>query len=258
MWLYDRIGAGYGQFRQADPLVVDLIVNAAPAGERIVDVGCGTGNYSRAVADRGLSVVGVEPSAKMREQAPPHSRVEYREGCAEELPLPDGHCAAASCVLALSHFKDLERSFAEMDRVTNRGTVVLVFVDPREAEQCWLHDYLPQAVESNVRRTTPVEELRALASRLFGRAVAVQAHPLPEDFRDLFFGAGWKKPALVLDSDYQQQSSSLALAASAEFQQSLSQLEGDLRDGTFEARYAALAGRTHMDVGLRSITVAPA
>ncbi len=38
-------------------------------GERILDLGCGTGHLTQAIAERGVEVVGIDHSASMIEQA---------------------------------------------------------------------------------------------------------------------------------------------------------------------------------------------
>src|SRR5262245_25113579 len=87
---YDRIGLGYAKHRHADPRLVDAIIRLLdlPKGSAIADVGAGSGNYGRALADRGFTVKAVEPSKVMREQAAVHAGVEWLPGVAESLPLP--------------------------------------------------------------------------------------------------------------------------------------------------------------------------
>ena len=50
---YDRIGDGYDLTRRADPRIADRLtslLDAAP-GASVLDVACGTGNYTFALAD---------------------------------------------------------------------------------------------------------------------------------------------------------------------------------------------------------------
>jgi len=60
----------------------------------VIDLGCGTGRFSEVLAAHfGVHVIGVDPSEKMVDQArrkPATGNVDYRQGTAEALPLPDG------------------------------------------------------------------------------------------------------------------------------------------------------------------------
>lgn len=61
---YDRYRPGYPN------AVIDMVVDGQPTVA--VDAGCGTGKAARLVADRGVSVVGVEPDERMAEVARGH------------------------------------------------------------------------------------------------------------------------------------------------------------------------------------------
>ena len=69
LWAYDRIGRGYSRHRAADPRIVGRLAQmlGSPRDGAVVDVGAGTGNYATALAGLGYRVVGVEPSATMRD-----------------------------------------------------------------------------------------------------------------------------------------------------------------------------------------------
>ena len=57
-----------------DPDRSDLDVYAAIADElgarSVLDVGCGTGTFACLLADRGLSVIGVDPAARLARRGP--------------------------------------------------------------------------------------------------------------------------------------------------------------------------------------------
>src|SRR6476620_2719733 len=66
---------------------------AAGTVQTILDLGCGTGRYSEALATHfNQQVIGLNPSEKMLAQARAKQhdpRVSYQVGPAEEIPLPD-------------------------------------------------------------------------------------------------------------------------------------------------------------------------
>ncbi len=53
--VYDSIGAGYERHRRADPAIVDTLTGAlhAPSGGPYLDLACGSGNYTIALARQG-------------------------------------------------------------------------------------------------------------------------------------------------------------------------------------------------------------
>ena len=54
MPIYDSIGQSYSKFRLPDSRIVDSLVNLLQLepGSLVADIGAGTGNYSRAIAER--------------------------------------------------------------------------------------------------------------------------------------------------------------------------------------------------------------
>lgn len=66
-----------------------------------VDVGAGTGISARLLADRGPSVIALEPNESMRRAAEPHPRVRHLDGTAEATGLPD---RSADLLLAAQAF----------------------------------------------------------------------------------------------------------------------------------------------------------
>jgi SAM-dependent methyltransferase len=101
-----------------------------PPPVAIVDVGAGTGIWSRALAERfGTRVHAVEPSAGMRAravEARAHPLVTYHEGTCESLPLADGSVGAAWLSTVIHQFPDLGAAARELRRVVEPGGTVLV------------------------------------------------------------------------------------------------------------------------------------
>ena len=96
----------------------------------VVDVGSGTGIWSRAMAARcGVSVVGVEPSDGMRSRAVRarrHVDVRYAAGTAGELPLRTGSASGAWLSTVIHQFPDLGAAARELRRVLAPGAPVMI------------------------------------------------------------------------------------------------------------------------------------
>ncbi len=106
-----------------------------PEPQRVLDLGCGTGNLTRAVAERwpGCEVVGVDPSvafvAAARKRAVSRGgRVRFEVGGADALPLDDASVDAALALLVLTFVPDADRAVAQMQRVTRPGGVLAAAV----------------------------------------------------------------------------------------------------------------------------------
>src|SRR5882724_6080868 len=66
------------------PLSADTVRKVLPASGSVCDLGCGDGLLLKELAERGVTVVGVEPDPVARRAAPPE--VPILEGSAENLP----------------------------------------------------------------------------------------------------------------------------------------------------------------------------
>jgi ubiquinone/menaquinone biosynthesis C-methylase UbiE len=117
-----------------EPLAHDLIELAElRAGERVLDVACGTGIVARLAADQvgGDSVAALDINPGMlavARTAVPDAGIEWHEGSAEALPLGDATFDVVLCQMGLQFFPDKPAAVREMSRVLTRGGRVLLSV----------------------------------------------------------------------------------------------------------------------------------
>jgi 2-polyprenyl-6-hydroxyphenyl methylase/3-demethylubiquinone-9 3-methyltransferase len=92
-------------------------------GERVLDLGCGSGRFLRAIADAGAQPVGVEIADAALERARRNAPgVElHRAEPDGDLPLPDGSVALVWCSEVLEHVADTARFLGEVRRVLEPG-----------------------------------------------------------------------------------------------------------------------------------------
>lgn len=107
---------------------VALLAGAGP-GRAVLDVGTGTGNLARLLAERGATVTGIEPSAEMRRVASAKlSDVAVLDGQFLALPVEDESQDAVVSTYAFHHLTDAEKvaGAREMLRVLKPGGRVVV------------------------------------------------------------------------------------------------------------------------------------
>jgi SAM-dependent methyltransferase len=120
--------ADYGAFRPGPPdELYDRLqaLRVGVAGQRILDLGTGTGVVARAFARRGCTVSGIDVAPKQIEAArrlaePERLRIDFRVAPAEEPPFADRSFDAATANQCFLYF-DRERALAALRRILVPG-----------------------------------------------------------------------------------------------------------------------------------------
>ena len=101
-------------------------VLAPASGDSLLDVGCGSGHFTRRFAREHLRVTGLDPDADMLRYAAAHAAAgePYLLGDARALPFAARSFELCVCITALCFIRDESRALAEMVRVTRRRLVL--------------------------------------------------------------------------------------------------------------------------------------
>jgi len=123
-------GAGRRADRLEKRLLAELLAGL-PAVDTLLEVGSGTGHFTRWLADRsGGLVIGLERSMEMLRRAGgdggarSQRKVRFVRGNAADLPFPDRVFDVVVFVTALEFVADPGRALAEAFRVARRGVLV--------------------------------------------------------------------------------------------------------------------------------------
>lgn len=128
------IAAAYDLGRDHGPAYLDLWMRTVGAyvhaPRAILDLGCGTGRFSNALAAHfDAELVGVEPSTRMLEQArrkPADRRVRYESGRGEAIPLPDGSIDLVFMSMMFHHVSDPALVARECRRVVRHDGIAFM------------------------------------------------------------------------------------------------------------------------------------
>jgi len=130
------------------------------AGDRVLDVACGTGIVARTAAERvrpGGTVVGLDLNEAMLTVARrTRPDLDWRQGDAADLPFADGAYDVVVCQMALMFFPDRVAALREMARVAAAGARIGLVVPAALADQPAYRAF----VEAAVRHAGP--EARSL------------------------------------------------------------------------------------------------
>lgn len=247
--LYDAIGSRYVATRRADPDIVARLVDglALESNKRYLDVACGTGNYTSALASRGGGWVGIDVSEVMLKAARrQHPELALTLGDVGHLPYGTGSFDGAVCTLALHHFNDLAASFAEVRRIIRSGRFVIFTGLAEQMKSYWLRHYFPQMMARS-SESMPSSESVVTALQAAGFDQVEQApFIVGEALQDLFLYSGKHRPAIYLDPVVRGNISSFArLCGKPELRTGLDRLAKDMASGEFErvaASYCSSSG----------------
>jgi SAM-dependent methyltransferase len=151
-----------------EPAAEVAVAELAPrAGERVLDVACGTGNAAALAVQAGASTIGLDGAERLvqvaRERVP---EAEFVVGDAADLPFQDGEFDAVVSVFGVI-FAPIGTTVAELLRVTKPGGRIV------------LTTWIPSG---------PISKLTSVIRDAFGQPDPGHTWSDPEMVRDLFAG----------------------------------------------------------------------
>jgi ubiquinone/menaquinone biosynthesis C-methylase UbiE len=154
--IYDTARRLSTEARELFSLAIAEHLGPGPIG-RVLDLGCGTGRFSRLLRDvLSTSVCALDASADMIGAAarqPDRRRIRFVRGHAEALPLGTATMDAAFTAMVYHHIADKDAALGECARVLRPAGRLLIYTPTREA----LHSFLwmrffPTAVRIDTER----------------------------------------------------------------------------------------------------------
>ena len=150
---------------------------AAALGEmrrgKLLDVACGPGLMTAALALQAISVVAFDATEEMLKKARARcakiglNNVTFKSGDAENLPFNDDEFDGVVTRLAIHHFANPQRALDEMFRVLRPGGVAVIVdvVSSEDRDESKLHNAIERLRDPSHVRMLPASELDAGVSR---------------------------------------------------------------------------------------------
>ncbi len=243
---YDQIGNGYNATRKADPyLTARLLHHLQPKTDKLyLDIGCGTGNYTIAMAEKGFPFTGIEPSEKMLTEAKARNQqINWVLGTAEQIPAADNQFQGIIATLTIHHWTDLKKAFTEINRVlSENGKLVLFTSTPEQMRGYWLNQYFPKMLHASMVQMPSLSNIQEAIEQTDLVITDIEKYFVKDDLQDCFLFIGKNRPSRYLDETIRQGISSFSsLANIEEVKQGLSALKQDIDSDAFpkiKAQYA--------------------
>jgi ubiquinone/menaquinone biosynthesis C-methylase UbiE len=235
--IYDNIGKIYDSTRKADKKILNGLVTRLLGDKhmkdlRVLDVGCGSGNYTIALKELGFNIEGLDISDTMLAHAKnKNGTITWHKGDATKLQFKDGEFDCIVSVLASHHMRDLESAIVELGRVVKKGGKLVLFTStPELIDGFWLKHYVPGVVKVTSSSMTSLEKLQTYFTKAGFSKLNAMPFLIDNDLEDLFLGCGKYRPEIYLDPVVRDCISSFALYHDQEkLSEGLKQLEADIK-----------------------------
>ena len=92
-------------------------------GKKVLDAGCGSGVYSRLLAEKGAQVYGIELSSEMVDLAKKHCAgmdIDFKQGSINKLPYANNTFDTIIASLVIHYLKNPETALKEFHRVLKK------------------------------------------------------------------------------------------------------------------------------------------
>ena len=169
---YDKIASEYARNRRVHPEVLRGLLLTSKVGKasRVLEVGCGTGNYITSLeALVGCLCWGIDPSQEMLSKAKATSEiVDFQLGAAERLNFSPDFFDLVFSVDVIHHISNRLQFFQEAYRVLKPGGKVCTVTDSEDIirHRRPLAIYFPETVEVELKRYPRITELRKIMAEL--------------------------------------------------------------------------------------------
>ena len=178
---------------------------------KILDFGCGTGNYTCAVKKLTNAIVyGIEPSDGMREKAISKKMdIIFLKGDHTKIPVDDNSIDLLYMTDVIHHVPDLRSMFNEFFRVVKSDGLICILTEShKQIESRFWSAYFPSTVTAEHNRYPDIDVITSAATEcgLIPDVIDTTDHPyqmqITLEFVNLVENKGFSMFRLISDTDF--------------------------------------------------------
>jgi ubiquinone/menaquinone biosynthesis C-methylase UbiE len=161
--IYNTIGKTYDATRKPDSEILEKFVELlrCKSDGRYLDIGCGSGNYTGALAQKGVHIEGIDISAEMLSKArKKYPQIFFQQGDATALPFQDDVFDGAICMLATHHINNNKKFSQEAFRIIKSGRLVIFTATPEQMKNYWLCHYFPEMMRNAMEKMSAAHMIK--------------------------------------------------------------------------------------------------
>ncbi|MEZ5015541.1 MAG: class I SAM-dependent methyltransferase [Flavipsychrobacter sp.] len=238
--VYNTIGTTYNTTRNADPYLAGRLYHLlSPDTEgKYLDIGCGTGNYFRALSDMGVDLLGIDPSETMLQAARANNPDKtFLCAKAENIPFDDNYFDGGIGTFTMHHWDSIADGMKELNRIAKPGArFVFLSFAPEQMDRYWLKHYFPDMIKLSGDLVPSIPKMTELLLNNGFNNVTTEKYFVHEELTDLFLFAYKYQPEKYLDPKVRSGASSFRLfVEEEELNNGLAKLEEDINSGAIDA-----------------------
>lgn len=247
---YNKTSRIYDTGRAAHTETVEKLIRLLHIGNDsvILDMGCGTGNYTYALRRVVKSVVGIDLSIGMLKQA----RVKFVSlplvrGDVTSLPFASGIFNGAFAIQVLHHVKEKELFLTEAYRVLRKGTPIAIHAcSHQQMRTFWFYHYFPKGLQVDLARMPDSKEIVSLLARVGFSDIGIEIC-----YRDVVVVN--EAPERYLDKNYRDSISTFAFLTEEDIESGCEKIRKDIASGAIESVVRQSEAKVAYDTGGSSI-----
>lgn len=230
---YEKIGTNYNLTRSADKFITEKIYSFIKPNiyGLNLDLGCGTGNYTIALSEKGINFIGIEPSKKMLDIAKLKSKnIEWRMGSAENIPVGNETIENIIATLTIHHWSNLEKATEEIFRVMKPDGKLIIFTScPTQMKNYWLNYYFPKMMGKSMDQMPNIDSIEKILKDHKFQILKRENYIVNNKLEDFFLFSGKERPEIYLEEKFRNGISSFSsLSNKEEVEKGLEQLRKDI------------------------------